>query len=156
MLIGENRGDADTVRAMIDAAERALVIATGFGSDSTSAIDSIIGVLPRDEQEFAAFRLARSMIGVVAMRLVATRSGRKLPACEILFSTPAVQVTIREQQTFKLRSIISSSGKEGMQTLEAALSNLASMGEITEPIARTLAAYPDEIRITPAIHHGAR
>ena len=54
-----------------------------------------------------------------------------MAAFEVLLATPAVRSLIREEKTYQIPSIIGTSRREGMQSLEQALLDLVQKGLVT-------------------------
>ncbi|MGH7728522.1 MAG: type IV pilus twitching motility protein PilT [Vulcanimicrobiaceae bacterium] len=148
IFIGELRG-LETVAACLHAAETgALVLAAlHTPSESAQAINRLIGLFPSGEQESARLRLADALRALVGLRLLSRRDGSGLrPAAEIAIATDAVRRIVRDGATHQLRSIVASGRRDGMQTLEAHLSELVAAGEVELAAARAASLYPDEIR----------
>jgi twitching motility protein PilT len=61
-------------------------------------------------------------------------------------ATSAVRNLIKEGKTNQLRNVIASHSAEGMQTLEAGLSDLLESGTIDHESALAVSMYPKEIR----------
>ena len=76
--------------------------------------------------------LSESLKGVIAQTLCKKKGGGRVAAREILLSTPAVSNLIREAKTFQIPSIIQTSKKLGMNTLNDALFDLVEKG-VVEP-----------------------
>ena len=72
------------------------------------------------------------ILGVISQRLLPTidRPGR-VGAFEVMVGTPPVQSLIRDGKTFQLQSVIETSYKDGMITLEKYLENLYNQGRIS-------------------------
>ncbi|HWI64473.1 MAG TPA: type IV pilus twitching motility protein PilT [Symbiobacteriaceae bacterium] len=131
ILVGEMR-DLDTISTALQAAETGhLVFATLHTNDTSSTIDRIIDVFPADQQQQVRVQLGATLQGIVAQRLFARRdrSGRAV-ALEILMATPAVRNLIREGKTHQILSVIQTSGKLGMKTMEVSVKELYDQGII--------------------------
>jgi len=69
---------------------------------------------------------------VIAQQLLLRADGKgRVAAYEVLVATPAVRSLIREQKTFHIPSAIGTGRKEGMQTIDQHLIELAGKGLIT-------------------------
>ncbi len=151
LFIGELRG-LETVTACLQAAETGHVVfaALHTPSESSQAVNRIIGLFPSGEQESARVRLADSLRALVGLRLLPLRDGSGLRAAvEIAVANEAVRRLVRDGATHQLRSTIASSRREGMQTLETHLSELVSAGDVDLVVARAASQYPDEVRELP-------
>jgi twitching motility protein PilT len=125
ILVGEMR-DLETISLAVSAAETGhLVFGTLHTSSAAQTIDRIIDVFPVHQQAQVRAMLAESLRGVVAQKLMKTadRQGR-CAALEIMTATPAVRNLIREGKTYQLLSVMQTSTKDGMQTLDMALRDL--------------------------------
>jgi len=143
VLVGEMR-DLETIQLAITAAETGhLVFGTLHTNNASKTVDRIIDVFPADHQAQVRTMLSESLRGVISQQLLrrADNSGR-VAAFEVLVATPAVRALIREQKTFQIPSIIATSRKEGMQTLDQALLNLALNKVITPEEALRFADAP--------------
>jgi twitching motility protein PilT len=76
--------------------------------------------------------LSESLRGVVAQTLCKRIGGGRVAAREILLTTPAISNLIREGKTFQIPSIIQTSRKIGMNTLNDALLELVEK-KLVEP-----------------------
>ncbi len=136
ILVGELR-DLETISLALTAAETGhLVFGTLHTASAPKTIDRIIDVFPTEQQAQVRTMLSESLLGVVAQMLVKKRGGGRQAALEILLGTPAVRNLIREGKTHQLQSVMQVGGKLGMQTLEAALIELVTVGTITIEEAR--------------------
>jgi twitching motility protein PilT len=143
ILVGEMR-DLETISLAVSAAETGhLVFGTLHTSSAAQTMDRVIDVFPVHQQAQVRAMLAESIRGVVAQKLMKTadRAGR-VASLEILTATPAVRNLIREGKTFQLISVMQTSSKDGMQTMDQALRDLYRMRKITFEDA--LDAAPDK------------
>ena len=77
--------------------------------------------------------LSESLKGVISQTLCKKKSGGRVAAREILLSTPSMANLIREAKTFQIPSIIQTSKKIGMVTLNDALIDLVDADQV-EPM----------------------
>lgn len=80
--------------------------------------------------EAVRYNLADILIGVLTQKLVKRRGGGLILASEILLNSAAVKSLIREGKIYQLESIIQTSRKEGMISLDRSLNNLVEAGEV--------------------------
>lgn len=90
----------------------------------------LVGVSRKMTPEAARYNLADILVGIVVQKLVRRRGGGLVLANEILLNNAAVKALIREGKIYQLESIMQTSKKEGMITLEKSLANLVEAGEI--------------------------
>ncbi|MBO4649352.1 MAG: PilT/PilU family type 4a pilus ATPase [Lentisphaeria bacterium] len=132
IMVGEMR-DTETMASAITAAETGhLVFATVHTNSAPQTIDRIVDSFPSHQQNQIRQQLASVVLGVISQRLLQTidRPGR-VAAFEVMVGTPPVQSLIREGKTFQLQSVIETSYKDGMITLEKYLENLYNQGRIS-------------------------
>lgn len=145
VLIGEMR-DFETIAAAITIAETGhLVFATLHTSSAAQTIDRIIDVFPAHQQSQVRQQLAATIKAVVAQRLLPSIGGGRVPALEILVSTPAMSNLIREQKTHQIDSVIQTSADKGMVLFETYLQQLVQRGAISKETAIANAFRPDDI-----------
>jgi twitching motility protein PilT len=132
VLVGEMR-DLETIAIAIETAETGhLVFGTLHTTTAASTVDRIIDQFPADRQAQIRVMLSESLKGVISQTLCKKRGGGRVAAREILLSTPAIANLIREGKTFQIPSIIQTSRKLGMNTLNDALLELVE-NKVIEP-----------------------
>jgi len=132
ILVGEMR-DLETIALSITAAETGhLVVTTLHTTDSVSTIDRVIDVFPAFQQNQIRMQLSLNLVGVISQALIkrADKKGR-IAAYEILLATPPVRNLIREAKTHQLASILQTSQKQGMITMDACLANFVRAKIVT-------------------------
>ena len=145
MLIGEMR-DLESISIALTMAETGhLVFGTLHTYDAPQAIDRVIDVFPADKKDLIRIQLAGSLAAVVAQRLVNRVNGGRVGAFEVLLANNACRSLVREGKTYQLRNVISTSQREGMQTLEMSLIELISAGTITYDAALEVSMYPKDL-----------
>ncbi|MBU7008774.1 type IV pilus twitching motility protein PilT [Phosphitispora fastidiosa] len=137
ILVGEMR-DLDTISTAITAAETGhLVLATLHTSNAVQTIDRIIDVFPPYQQNQVRVQLALILEGIIAQTLLPRVDGKgRVAAVEVLVANSAVRNLIREGKTHQLPTIIQSSLKIGMQTMDYSLRDLYMRGIISYEDAR--------------------
>ena len=143
ILVGEMR-DLETISTAITAAETGhLVFSTlhTIGADKT--IDRIIDVFPPSQQQQIRVQLAAVLECVVSQQLLKRADGTgRVAALEVLFANNAVRNLIREGKTFQIPSVMQTSRRMGMQTMDDALYDLYMKKMITGDDAVTYAQDP--------------
>ena len=131
ILVGELR-DLETTQLAITAAETGhLVFGTLHTNSASSTMDRIIDIFPPHQQTQIRSQLGNGLAGVLCQALVPTSEGSgRSCAMEIMFGTPAIRALIREGKTHQINSLIQTSGKMGMQTLDQCLKNLVMANKI--------------------------
>ena len=132
VLVGELR-DLETIAIAIETAETGhLVFGTLHTTNAASTVDRIIDQFPADRQAQIRVMLSESLKGVISQTLCKKIGGGRVAAREILLTTPAISNLIREGKTFQIPSIIQTSKKLGMLTLNDALLELVEK-KLIEP-----------------------
>jgi twitching motility protein PilT len=130
VLVGEMR-DLETISIAIETAETGhLVFGTLHTNTAVATVDRIIDQFPPDQQEQIRVMLADSLKGVVAQVLCKKKAGGRVAAYEILIGTPALSSLIREGKTFQIPSIMQTSKKQGMITMNDSLFALVKQGTV--------------------------
>jgi twitching motility protein PilT len=131
VLLGELR-DLETISTAMTAAETGhLIFATLHTNDSAQTIDRIVDVFPSHQQNQVRSQLASVLLGVVSQRLLPQVGGGRIPAVEIMFKNHAVENLIRENKIHQLDSVIETSLKEGMISLDRGLADLVRRGLVS-------------------------
>jgi len=131
IMVGEMR-DLETISTTITAAETGhLVFATLHTNSASQSIHRMIDVFPADQQNQIRFQLAGSLLAVVSQRLIPRIKGGFIPACEVMICNNAISNLIRENKNHEIPAVIETSLKEGMVSLNRALSDLVRQKEIS-------------------------
>lgn len=139
VLVGEMR-DLETIRLALTAAETGhLVFATLHTSSAAKTIDRIIDVFPAGEKDMVRTMLSESLAAVISQSLLKKVSGGRVAAWEIMIANSAIRNLIREAKVPQMYSVIQTSHKEGMQTLDQHLQELVRNRIIATETARTVA-----------------
>lgn len=146
ILVGEMR-DLETISTAITAAETGhLVFSTLHTIGAANTIDRIIDVFPPGQQEQIRIQLASVLEGVVSQQLVKKANGKgRVCALEIMFATPAIRNLIREGKTYQIPTVIQTSKKMGMQSMDDALYDLYMKNLISAENAQAYAQNPAEM-----------
>ncbi len=146
VLVGEMR-DLETIAIAIETAETGhLVFGTLHTTTAVSTVDRIIDQFPADRQEQVRMMLSESLKGVIAQTLCRRTEGGRVAAFEILLGIPAVANLIREGKTHQLASVMQTSRKLGMVTLNDSLVDLVRRRVIDENEALLRAIDKDGLR----------
>jgi twitching motility protein PilT len=131
VLVGEMR-DLETIAIAIETAETGhLVFGTLHTTTAASTVDRIIDQFPADRQAQIRVMLSESLKGVISQTLCKKQGGGRVAAREILLTTPAISNLIREGKTYQIPSMIQTSKKLGMTTLNDALLELVEKKQVS-------------------------
>src|SRR5256886_483958 len=132
VLVGEMR-DLETIAIAIETAETGhLVFGTLHTTTAASTVDRMIDQFPADRQAQIRVMLSESLKGVISQTLCKKIGGGRGGARGNLLPAPAISDLIREGKTFQIPSIIQTSKKLGMLTLNDALVELVEK-KVIEP-----------------------
>jgi twitching motility protein PilT len=149
IMIGELR-DFHMIQAALTTAETGhLVISTLHTNDAKSTIDRIIDVFPPDAKNQVRIQLASTLVGVVSQRLLLRADGSgRVPACEVMVKSPAIEDYILRNELEKIpEAIENSSNYYKMQTMNKALHDMIIRGVITQEEALKTTNNPDELKL---------
>jgi twitching motility protein PilT len=146
IIVGEMR-DLETISIAIKAAETGhLVLSTLHTTDAAQTVDRIIDSFPPDQQRQIKLQLAQVLEGILAQALCRKIEKGRVAAIEILVGNAAVRNLIREGKTHELASIMQLSSKEGMVTLNQALSDLVNTGQVSAEEALSKSSNPKQLK----------
>ena len=145
ILVGEMR-DLETISIAITAAETGhLVFSTLHTTGAASTIDRVIDVFPPHQQQQIRVQLAMVLECVVSQQLIAKdRQKGRIAAFEVMHNTVAIKNLIRENKTYQINSMMQTSKKLGMQTMDDALYDLYMSGHIS---AESALNYAQDIQV---------
>jgi twitching motility protein PilT len=125
ILVGEMR-DLETTALAIEAANTGhLVFATLHTMGATRTVDRIIDQFPADQQQQIRMSLSESLKAIISQTLFKRidKKGR-VAALEILLCNVAASNLIREEKTYQLMSVIQTSKKLGMISMDDSIMDL--------------------------------
>ncbi len=135
IMLGEMR-DQETIAAALTAAETGhLVISTLHTSTASETISRIVDVFPAHQQQQILNQLASTLRAVVAQLLLPKVGGGRAAAREILINNSAIANLIRRNQIGQIYSVIQTSQREGMVTMNKAIDGLLADGSIGADVA---------------------
>lgn len=135
ILVGEMR-DLETISTAITAAETGhLVFSTLHTNSAADAIDRAIDVFPPHQQQQIRVQLSGVLEGVIAQQLLPKIEKGRAAAFEVLIANAAVRNLIREGKAFQIPSIIQTSKREGMQTMDDCILQLFHSGQVSADMA---------------------
>ena len=130
VLVGEMR-DLETISIAIETAETGhLVFGTLHTTTAMATVDRIIDQFPPDQQAQIRVMLADSLKGVIAQVLCKKKEGGRAAALEILLGNSALASLIRDGKTFQIPSIMQTSKRMGMVTMNDNLFRLVKEGVV--------------------------
>lgn len=149
IMIGELR-DCEMIQLALTAAETGhLVISTLHTNDAVTTVERILEVFPSDAQNQVRIQLASVLIGVVAQQLVVRSDGSgRVPACEIMIKSPAIENYILKNELTKIQEAIATSNNYyKMQTMNQSLEHMVTNGVITTEEALKSSSNPEDLKL---------
>ena len=140
ILVGEMR-DLETISIAVTAAETGhLVFSTLHTIGAANTIDRIIDVFPPYQQQQIRTQLADVLECVVSQQLLPRKGGKgRVAAMEVMISNSAIKNHIREAKTFQIPSVLQTSRKQGMITMDDAIFELYQSGAVDGETAMSFA-----------------
>ena len=136
IMLGEMR-DIETISAALTAAETGhLVISTLHTATASETISRIVDVFPDHQQQQILKQLSSTLRCVIAQQLLPKVDGGRVAVREIMMNNSAVANLIRCNQIGQIYSVIQTSQKEGMITMNKSIDELLSAGIISRDVAR--------------------
>lgn len=144
ILVGEMR-DLETISLALTAAETGhLMFGTLHTQSAPKTCDRVIDVFPPEQQKLVRIMFAESFQAIVCQTLIPKRTGDgRVCAMEIMLGTAATKSLIREGKTHQLPTIIQTSQKMGMRSLDQDLKDLLMKRIISEQDAVMKANNPE-------------
>ncbi|MCS7066717.1 MAG: ATPase, T2SS/T4P/T4SS family, partial [Fimbriimonadales bacterium] len=147
ILIGEMR-DVETMQACMQAAETGhLVFSTVHTPSAYETMDRIVNMFPPQDKRHILQRLANTVRGIIAQKLVPRAEGRgRIAAVEIMINTPTIEKAIEDGHISDIYKLISEGSHWGMRTMNQCLLSYVQKGLITPDEALNYAGIHSELR----------
>jgi len=150
IMVGEMR-DLETIATTITLAETGhLVLATLHTYNAAQTVDRIIDIFPPHQQSQVRMQLSMTLAGVVSQRLLQKGDSGRVAAREIMINNPAISNIIRESKVAQMKTIIETSSREGMISLDQDIKKLYSEKKVSKEVAQGYMDNPeilDKIRL---------
>lgn len=147
-LVGEIR-DQETAEAAFELAETGhLVFATLHADKARDAIDRLISLFKEDKNSgMRLSTLSSILIGTLTQKLAPKTSGGRVLVSELMINSPGIRSLIRDGESSKIQTLLETSSKLGMYTLNQNLEKLASGGVISRETALEFSYDPDNLKV---------
>jgi twitching motility protein PilT len=149
VLIGELR-DHDTFQSALQASETGhLVFGTVHASGAAQTLGRVLDLFPAESRDLVRQSLGFNLRAVVCQMLLPSIAPgvRRVPAVEILLSSPSARQLIQEARDNELPDLIRASEQEGMKTFTRSLLELIQQGFIDPKAAYDHAPNADELKM---------
>ena len=145
IMVGEMR-DLETIATTITLAETGhLVLATLHTYSAAQTIDRIIDIFPPHQQGQVRQQLSMTLASVISQRLLPMIKGGRVATREIMINTPAIANLVRENKIAQIKTVIETSSKEGMVTLDQDLQRLYKEKLIEKETAQSHMVNPETL-----------
>ncbi len=137
ILIGEMR-DLETIEIAMTAAETGhLVLSTLHTVGAANTIDRVVDVFPPNQQQQIRIQLSMVLQSIVSQQLLPSEKMGQVPAFEILMANSAIKTMIRDGKVHQIDTVIHSSRKENMKSMDDSILELYQEGLIDRETALT-------------------
>jgi twitching motility protein PilT len=125
VMVGEVR-DLESLNVVLEMAETGhLVLCSMHTQNVVQTLERIYDLFPEDQRNQVKTQVAQVLRGVISLRLLARKDGRGfVPVCEVMKVNSAIRNLIRADKSHEIYTIIESSGRQGMVTMDRALLEL--------------------------------
>lgn len=148
LFISDIRNRETMESALLAAEAGQLVLSCLHTNNVVTTIERMVSLFPPHQHELIRLRLSLVLRGVISLRLLPRSDGTgRVPACEILISSPMVRELIREGRTEQLPATLHDGAMYGMQTFTQALYQLYTQGEVDLEDALRFADSPEELQL---------
>jgi twitching motility protein PilU len=132
ILIGEIRDKQAMAMALAYSQSGHLCLATLHANNSYHAMNRIINFYPLENRPSLLLDLSAALSSIISQRLVRTKSGARVAACEVLLNTRHIAELIEKGEINEIKDALEKSMSPGSQTFEQALFKLFMEGKITQ------------------------
>jgi twitching motility protein PilT len=147
ILIGEIR-DSFSLSVALRAADTGhLVFTTVHATNAPLTVERLVSFFDSDQKELQRTQLGMNLVGVVSQRLARRRDGKgRIPAVEIMLSTPLVRKYILDGEYDKLKGAVGNR-EAGCQSFDQHLAELFQKQLIDVAEAKHLATNVDAVNL---------
>lgn len=132
IMIGEIR-DAETMRHAIAYADTGhLCLSTLHANNAYQALERIVNFFPETSRQQVLDDLSLNVRAIFSQRLMNTKDGSRVPACELMIVTPFISDLIARGEFDQIRDAMSQSSEPGMLTFEDSVYDRFQKGIISE------------------------
>ena len=149
VLVGELR-DYETLSAAMGAAETGhLVFGTLHANNASQTIQRVLDLFPQEERDLARQTFALSMRAIISQDLLPgiKKENPRVPAVEILISTPIIRKLIAEGRENDIPHAIRAGAGEGMQDITESLRILIEEEWIDYKVGLRYAPNEEELKM---------
>jgi len=156
ILIGEIR-DRETIESALKASETGhLVFATLHTNDAVQTINRIVNLFDPQDRQYIRNQISSTLRGTIAQKLLNKKnSDGRVPALEILVSTPTVKDFIEKDELEQIYSLVKKGSFNEMITMNMSLLKLVQNEIITKDEAINASENKIELQqMLRGVYHG--
>lgn len=143
IMVGEMR-DLESIAATITLAETGhLVLATLHTYSAAQTIDRIIDAFPPHQQNQIRMQLSMTLASVISQRLLPKIGGGRIAAREIMINNSAISNLIRENKVAQIKTVIETSSKDGMVSMDQDIKRLYKEKLVEKDVAKAQMVNPE-------------
>lgn len=156
ILIGEIL-DRETMQAAIAYAETGhLCLATLHSNNADQTLGRILNFFPESAHKQLLMDLSLNLNAIMSQRLVLDKNAKRVPASEILITTPLLKDMIRKGQISDVKDAMDKSLDAGMLTFDQSLLELYQSGQVELEEALRNADSPDGLALKIRMSEGGQ
>ncbi len=152
ILIGEMR-DVETIEIAMEAAETGhLVLSTLHTVDASKTVERILGVFPKEQEDFIRTRFAGTFRYIISQKLIPKEGGGRMAVLEILKSTMRTRDYILKGESTgrSLTDAMKDANIDGMQHFDGEFERLVRVGVLPKERALEYATNPTNLALEMA------
>jgi twitching motility protein PilU len=132
IFIGEIR-DQETMSAALGYAQSGhLCLSTLHANNSYHALNRILGFYPASAREAVQRDVSVTLKAMLSQRLVRTKGGQRIPACEVMINTVRIAELIQSGNFAEIPNAMEQSISMGSQSFEQDLARLITEGTVQQ------------------------
>jgi len=132
LLIGEVRDPQTMQQAIAYAQTGHLCLSTLHANNAYHALQRITNFFPDEARPHILADLSLHLKAIIAQRLVMGTDGMRVPAVEVMLTSPYMAELIERGEIDKVKDVIEQNIDRGMQTFDQALFKLYTEGRISQ------------------------
>lgn len=146
IAVGEMREPEAVATALRAADTGHLVLSTVHTNSAAETITRMMEFFPDSERALMRQMFVSSLLGIVSQRLLPEIGGGRVPAVEVLVTTPRISEMLRREGLPEddITAAIAEGGIHGMQTFDQHLVELVQAGQVDEQIALAASSAPHD------------
>ncbi len=124
LMIGEIRDRMTMTQALMYAQAGHLCVSTLHANNSYHMLNRVINLFPHEARESLLMDLSVALKAVISQRLVKSKTGRLIPAVEVMLNSNRIAELIKDGEIDQIKDAMENSLSSGSQTFERALYKL--------------------------------